>query len=235
LGNAVPSKTDNDGQPLRLGLFGGTFNPIHRGHYQATVEILGAFDLDRIDLIPSALPPHKTESALATAEDRCEMVRLALQGHPRLLVSTVELERPGPSYTIDTLRYYQSVTPSGSRLFFILGVDAFLEIDTWKSYRQLLQQADLIVLSRPGVVGPADALEPILETFIQKKISPDFRWSADGKTLEHPAYHPIHPMRITPVEISSSRLRQMLRSGKDVSAWVAPPVLAYINKKGLYR
>lgn len=235
MGDALFTDTCQARRALWLGLFGGTFNPIHRGHYHATVEVLRRFDLDRVDLIPSALPPHKNETNLATSADRCEMVRLALQGHPRLQVSTVELARPGPSYTIDTLHHYQSVVAPGSRLFFILGTDAFFEIDSWKAYRKIFRLAELIVVARTAGRGAEAGLEQTLAIFAQNKISPEYHWSADGRTLDHPLYYPIHPVRITPLAISSSRIRHMLREGRDVSAWVAPAVLEYITRKGLYR
>jgi nicotinate-nucleotide adenylyltransferase len=135
---------------VRLGLFGGTFNPIHIGHLRAAVEVREAFNLDKLLLIPSASPPHKNAGDIASAEDRLEMVRLAVKGTPYLEASDVELARSGLSYTIETLRYFQGHFGPGSTIHFIVGVDAFSEITTWKSYKQLFATAHFIVMTRPG-------------------------------------------------------------------------------------
>ncbi|HSM73080.1 MAG TPA: nicotinate (nicotinamide) nucleotide adenylyltransferase, partial [Desulfobacterales bacterium] len=117
----------------RIGLFGGTFNPIHLGHLRSAQEVLEAFDLQRILLIPSALPPHKEPEFLANAADRLAMIRQATLGHTGLSVSDVEITRPGPSYTIDTVRFFKRSLPADTRLFLVVGLDAFLEIDSWKA------------------------------------------------------------------------------------------------------
>ena len=106
---------------MRLGLLGGTFNPIHLGHLRAGVEVREAFNLDRLVLIPSARPPHKTADHVASADDRLEMVRLAIQGEPFLEVSDEELTRPGLSYTIETLRHFQDQFGQGSEIYFVVG------------------------------------------------------------------------------------------------------------------
>ena len=128
---------------LRLGIFGGTFNPIHRGHIQVAKDVLRLYRMTRICFLPCASPPHKTEKGLAEAKDRYQMVSLALAGQSDLVVSDVEIRRPGPSYTIDTLHHFKRREAQGMQLFFILGLDAFLEIHTWKSYREMFRLAAL--------------------------------------------------------------------------------------------
>ena len=142
---------------MHVGLFGGTFNPIHNGHLKAIEEVLKGFSLDKSYLIPSAIPPHKEQRNLVDAKDRMEMIRLAVATCPALMesvtVSDVELKRKGPSYTIDTVCHFKSILPKDSRLYLILGLDAFLEIDTWKSYTNLFMLTSFIVIPRPGTVS----------------------------------------------------------------------------------
>jgi len=121
----------------RLGLFGGTFNPIHIGHIRAAQVVADRFQLDQILFIPSYQPPHKTSEDLASAEHRLNMVRLALAGREKLVPSSIEIEAGGKSYSIWTLERIQALDP-GARVFFILGIDAFLEIETWKDYKSVL-------------------------------------------------------------------------------------------------
>ena len=122
----------------KIGILGGTFDPIHLGHLRAAVEIQEGFGLDAIYLIPAAIPPHKQRSDIAAPADRLEMVRRATQGLPELRVSDVELKRQGPSYTIDTICAFRDMQSENVGTYLIVGIDAFLEIDTWKSYQDLL-------------------------------------------------------------------------------------------------
>jgi len=228
-------KADKTHHTLRLGLFGGTFNPIHIGHQQAALEVLTQFDLNRIYFIPSALPPHKSKRALATAADRFEMVRLAIADHPLFSVSDVELQRPGPSYTIDTIEHFKVQIAAEGRIYFILGIDAFLEINTWKSFHSLLAQSAFIVMSRPQSGSDTDLLAAAVASFAQQHICSDYQWSRSRNALVHPHYQPIHLASITPVDIASSRIRRMVREGKDIASWISPAVAQYINQKDLYQ
>lgn len=228
-------KADKTHPTLRLGLFGGTFNPIHLGHQQAALEVLNQFELSRIYFIPSALPPHKSFGTLATAADRFEMVRLAIADHPRLSVSDIELQRPGPSYTIDTIEHFKGEMDAEGRIYFILGIDAFLEINTWKSFRSLLAQSAVIVMSRPQAGSDADDLASTVAAFAQQRICSDYQWDRSRSVLVHPRYQTIHLSRITPVDIASSRIRRMIREGRDIAPWIPPAVAQYIDQKDLYR
>ena len=228
-------KADKTHHPLRLGLFGGTFNPIHIGHQQAAFEVLTQFDLNRIYFIPSALPPHKSERALATAADRFEMVRLAIADQPLFSVSDAELQRPGPSYTIDTIEHFKTQIAAEGRIYFILGIDAFLEINAWKSFYSLLEQSAFIVMSRPQSGADIDHLASAVASFTQQHISVDYQWNRTRSALMNPCYQPIHLAHITPVDIASSRIRRMLREGEDIAPWISPAVVQYINQKDLYQ
>jgi len=134
----------------RIGLFGGTFNPIHLGHIQVIQEVKKGFGLDKILLnyLSVNSTPPKNRNGLVDAGDRIEMIRLSFSTHPDFSVSDVELKRSGPSYTIDTVRHFKSILPEDTELVLILGLDAFLEIDTWKSYKDLFLLIPFIVMSR---------------------------------------------------------------------------------------
>ena len=123
---------------MRFGLFGGTYNPVHIGHLRAALEVKEGFSLDEVFLIPAALPPHKMPGEVADADDRLHMLSLALEDAPGLTISDVELKRSGPSYTIDTVQHFKRNAPDQFQIYLIMGMDAFLEIDTWKSYDELL-------------------------------------------------------------------------------------------------
>ena len=134
---------------MRIGLVGGSFNPIHRGHLAIARAARAALGLDRVVLIPSARPPHKKDTGLAPAEDRLAMARLAAVNEPGLEVSPIELERTGPSYTVDTLRAFRAAHP-GAEIFFIIGADTLPELKTWKESSALFSLATFAVAVRPG-------------------------------------------------------------------------------------
>jgi nicotinate-nucleotide adenylyltransferase len=222
--------------PLRrIGLFGGTFNPIHRGHVQIAKDVLHRYRLTDIQFIPSALPPHKTEGILAAAADRYAMACRALAGEPALKVSDIEIQRSGPSYTIDTLRRFMAAQPHDPHLFFMVGLDAFLEIHTWKSYRQLFDLAAFIVMTRPQATKPDQEMTTLTLQFVKEQISGAYKLSKEGDRLVHPEKQVIYLAPVTPMDISSSRIREMIRKGQSIHQWVASTVAAYIESKGLYR
>ncbi|MEI9477177.1 MAG: nicotinate-nucleotide adenylyltransferase [Deltaproteobacteria bacterium] len=132
----------------RIGLFGGTFNPIHLGHLRGAEDIRESFGLDRVVFLPAAIPPHKLRDDVIEPRPRLEMVKLATLANPFFSVSDVEIERSGKSYSIDTLRYFRERQPDS--FFFILGMDAFVEIETWKEYQKLFSLCNFIVMARPG-------------------------------------------------------------------------------------
>jgi nicotinate-nucleotide adenylyltransferase len=214
---------------VRLGVFGGTFNPIHVGHLRAVIEVQETFNLDRLLLIPSANPPHKGAEDVAPAEDRLQMVRLAVQGLPSLEASDVELARPGPSYTIETLQYFHNDFGPESEIHFLVGLDAFSEITTWKSYHRLFATAHFIVMTRPG----AELND--LERFIHSHISRDYRYDAGASCYSHPQWYSIFCLNIARLEISATQIRACIRQGRSIRFLVPDTVEQFIKAKGLYR
>lgn len=214
---------------MRLGLFGGTFNPIHIGHLRAAVEVWESFGLDKVILIPSAHPPHKHIDALASPEDRLEMVRLAIDGTPFFEVSDVELERSGPSYTIETLRHFQKEYGAQSAIHFIVGIDAFSEITTWKSFKGLFATAHFVVMARPG------ARLKDLEGFILEHISKEYRHDSSTNAFRHPSWCSIFCLDITHLDISATATRKRISEGRSIRFLVPYGVEHFIERKGLYR
>src|SRR5215207_7346871 len=135
---------------MRLGLFGGSFNPIHYGHLGMARDAREKLQLDRVLFIPTGDPPHKQEGALAPANDRYEMVRLAITGEPSFDLSDVELRRTGKSYSIDTVRQLRRQYHPSAELYFLIGLDAFLDFPSWREPLALLQACRFVVISRPG-------------------------------------------------------------------------------------
>lgn len=221
--------------PAKIGLFGGTFDPIHRGHQHAAEDILQQFKLDRIHFIPCAIQPHKTSGPIASAAHRLEMLKLALANQAEFVISEVEIERQGPSYTIATLRYFKETQEPGNVLHFIIGVDAFLEIDAWKSFAELFDLATFIVMARPGVGGSADAALGKAADFTRHHISAEYRLNDQKNRLVHPVKHPIYLATVRQIDIASRRIRHMILRGESEVEWVMPEVANYIAKKGLYR
>jgi nicotinate-nucleotide adenylyltransferase len=214
---------------VRLGVFGGTFNPIHVGHLRAVIEVQETFTLDRLLLIPSANPPHKGAEDIAAAEDRLQMVRLAVQGLPSLEASDVELARSGLSYTIETLQYFHNYFGPESVIHFVVGVDAFSEITTWKSYHQLFATAHFIVMTRPG------STLNNLERFIHTHISRDYQYDTTASRYGHPRWCSIFCLNITHLDISATQIREWIRQGRSIRFLVPATVEAFIKTRGLYR
>jgi len=222
---------------MRAGLFGGTFNPIHKGHLMAVEQVLQRFYLDRLYIIPCRLPPHKFPAYLAPADQRIRMIQLALPTDARYYLSDIEIQRSGPSYTIDTVDHFRTrILPSDATLFQIMGMDAFLEIHTWKSYRRLLETVQPVVVTRSmdGRMQSGDEVRR-LNDYIRSRLSEDYQYVEEQRCWRHPKETCIHLLPTTPVNISSSQVRQRIRAGKDIVDLVPPKVNAYIEQKELYR
>jgi len=220
---------------MRIGLFGGTFNPVHLGHLRAAVEVRQGFELDEIFLIPAALPPHKVSGEVAASADRLHMLKLALDAVAGLRVSDVELNRSGPSYTIDTVHHFKQTLPAESSLFLIMGLDAFLEIDTWKSYRELLTQIPLIVVKRPKAGDRRSDLPwKAMDDYISTKLSADYSYSASRSAYLAGRQQPIYVFEVTALDISSTRIRRAISRGRSIDYLVPPKVAEYISTKGIY-
>jgi nicotinate-nucleotide adenylyltransferase len=220
---------------MRIGLFGGTFNPVHIGHLRAALEVKEGFDLDQVILIPAALPPHKMPGDVADAADRLHMLNQALEDSPGLTISDVELKRSGPSYTIDTVQHFKHTLPDQSRIYLIMGMDAFLEIDTWKSYDELLLQIPFIIINRPkSGSAVSDSGWKFMENFLASKISADYVFSESQSCYRAQNKQPIYVFEVTSLDISSTRVRNLSNTGRSIEYLVPQKVAEFINSKGLY-
>jgi nicotinate-nucleotide adenylyltransferase len=213
---------------LRLGILGGTFDPIHMGHLRTAEEIGQELDLEKVYLIPSASPPHKTEEPVTPFDHRLTMTRLAIVGSSLLEALDLEGRRAGPSYSIETLKELHAIFKPDPDLFFILGIDAFLEINTWKGYERLFDYAHFVIIFRPGY--RKEMIEPFLMESgleIKKNREADAFLMKSGKTLTL--------KETTLMDISSTRIRNMVQQGKSIRFLVPGAVWDYITEKGLYR
>ncbi|MBI3803753.1 MAG: nicotinate-nucleotide adenylyltransferase [Nitrospirae bacterium] len=218
---------------MRIGLLGGTFNPIHNGHLYIAEAVRKRLQLDRILFIPSGDPPHKKGEELPAAVHRLEMTRLALLGHPDFQTCDIEVTRPGKSYSIDTVSELKRRYPHDS-LFFIIGSDAFFELSTWREPERLLSLCDFVVTSRPDhpfsqlpEVGPLLTLDraPLLD--LDRRV--------EGIVcLPLPSGNSIYFLAIPPSPISASEIRKRLAFGRDVKNLLPDPVASYIIKNKLY-
>ncbi len=213
----------------RVGLLGGTFDPIHNGHLQIAEIAKNFCDLQEIMFIPAAVPPHKSCKAVASFNHRANMIQLALAGRPEFKLSTIEANLPEPSYTIDTLRYLNSHTVIATDFFFIIGADAFLDISTWKLYRQVLEATHLVVLARTG--SASCKVKDLIKTLGYKPDDSFQIWS--HPSFQKKIYSPLFPS-MSLVDISSSHIRQSIKANMPVEEVVPPDTLEYIHRHGLY-
>lgn len=214
---------------MRIGLFGGTFDPIHWGHLRSAEEVREAFSLDRVVFVPASIPPHKKSQPTTSPQDRLRMVRAAVASNPRFAVSTVELSRPGASYSIDTVRYFDKRRRRGDSLFFILGWDAFREISSWKDFTQLFPLCHFIVTSRPGS-GNSSPLRHMAVAV--RKL---FCYDQHHKIYRHWSGTCLFFIKLTDIAISASEIRNRVEEGKSIRYLVPLEVETYIKKRGLYR
>ena len=220
---------------MRIGLFGGTFNPVHFGHLRTVLEVRERFGLDRVYLIPSAMPPHKSEAGIASPSDRLEMIRRAVANDADFVVSDVELKRTGPSYTIDTLSFFADVLPKTDPCFLIVGLDAFLEIHTWKDFRGIMTRIPLIVMGRPGAFGCGQSGDMSLAVAdYLDGLAPGYRYDREQSVFVHPGFEPVYLINVTSLDISSSAIRSLVRSGQSIRFLVPETVSEFIFSKGLY-
>lgn len=208
----------------RIGLLGGTFNPVHIAHLRAALEVAEQLALDELRLIPSARPPHR-EAPLVSAEQRLAMVRLAVEGEPRLTVDDRELRRAKPSFTFDTLESLRAELATDDQLFLLLGWDAFCGLPTWHRWQELLQHCHILVLQRPD--ADSEAPEALRDLLAARSVS-------DPQGLVGPSGQ-IAFVWQTPLAVSATQIRQLLAEGRSVRFLVPDAVLAYIQTRGLYR
>ena len=191
---------------MRIGLLGGTFNPIHRGHLMMALGAQRHLGLHRLLLIPANIPPHKRLEGNAAAEDRAAMVQLAIQGHPGLELSRVDLDRPPPSYTVDTVRLLQKQTPGRNQeWFFLVGSNTARELSSWRQIAKLRKSVQFMAVPCPTDPRVAYRLPGVIR------------------------------IPITTAPVSSSLIRQRIRQGLPIRPMVPEGVARYIKERGLYR
>ena len=202
---------------MKLGLFGGSFDPPHRGHIEPVREACRRLGLDRVLYLPTAQPPHKRERRFAPAHARYAMVELALLAEEGLYASAHELTLSRPAYTADTLAHFAALDPQ-AELHLLLGADSFTQLHAWRRWRQIPRRARLVVLARPG--------------WEEERI----RREAPGEVLELLEAGRASLLPGPAIDLSSTRLREILGRGEEPAAGALPPlVLDYVRKYALYR
>ena len=218
---------------MKAGLFGGTFNPVHSGHVRVVSDILAFFPLNHIIVVPAGNPPHKQSDVIVDISHRLEMTRLAFKPLPQVIVSDVELNCNDRSYTIDTVNYFLATLSSETKLYLIMGLDAFLEIDKWKSYMCLMHKAPVIVIKRPLPDGRSG--QDMVKMFLQMKVSDAYSFSSEQSCYFHPSLQPVYFHSSPEISISSSDIRTRLKNGRTVTGLIPDQVEKYIELKGLYQ
>jgi nicotinate-nucleotide adenylyltransferase len=213
--------------PLRLGIFGGTFDPVHLGHLRAAEEAVDTLRLDEMIFLPVSIPPHKADRKILSFQSRWRMLQLAVAGNSRFRLSDLELRMPGKSYTVHSLLELRKENP-GAELFFLVGCDAFFEMDTWYMYKEIFRLADIVVLCRPG-----SSEDEILE-FVTKRVSELYRIVPENRKILHPTLRSVHSLKNTRMDISSTRIRELAALGRSVRYLVPDEVWSYIGENMLY-
>ena len=214
---------------MRIGILGGTFDPIHLGHLRCAEEICQELNLENVYLIPSASPPHKTKMPVISFKHRLAMTRLAADISPYIEAVDLEGRRAGHSYSIETLREFHRIFRPDPDLFFIMGMDAFLEIKTWREYKYLFDYAHFVIITRAGFQSH-DLMSVLSELDVgikRKEDGSDLFVAPSGKT--------VMLIRTAVMDISSTRIRGMVKENRSICFLVPESVRIYIEKKGLYR
>lgn len=209
-----------------IGIFGGTFDPIHFGHLRLAEEMALALGLGRVLFVPAGRPPHRAVPQV-TAGHRLEMVRLAIAGNPFFAVDAREVQRDQPSYTVDTLTSLRAEVGSGQALWLMLGADAFLGLASWHRWQQVFELANIAVVTRPGAqaLHPDALLEPLKSDVLPRLVTDSSAVGSAGSVCFQP---------MTPLGISATAIRNTL-SQQDSARYLLPEsVLNYINEHQLY-
>ena len=211
----------------RIGLLGGTFDPIHFGHLGMAQELAQALALDTVKLIPAAVPPLKSQPS-ASAIDRCAMVKLAIANNPDFQLDDRELKRTGPSYTLDTLRSLRSELSEQDSLVLFIGSDAFKQFNRWHQWQEIIRLCHIALVARPDS-ELSTGLNPELVTFLQD------HYTENAMDLQSETAGLITMQAITPLAISSSAIREQLKTRQSARYLTPDCVLDYIAHHGLYQ
>lgn len=211
---------------MRVGIFGGTFNPLHMGHINCITTAQSRLNLDKVIVVPAAQNPHKPPVEGPSSEQRLDMVKIGLAEYSFVEVDEQELRRGGRSYTIDTIESYATIVPPES-LYLIVGLDQFEEFDKWKDFEKILSLANLVVITRPNHTLPfseeemPSGLRKIVAAFDRQFVALN-----TGRSIEF--------LRAQNVDVSASDIRKRLRTGRNVDRHVSIPVEEYIRENNLY-
>jgi nicotinate-nucleotide adenylyltransferase len=200
-----------------VGIMGGTFDPVHHGHLVAAEAVRARLGLERVVFVPAGRPPHKEDRLVSDERHRYLMTVMATVTNPLFTVSRIEIDRPGPSYTVDTVQAFRDALGPSSPLYFITGFDAVREILTWREPELFLQLCQLVAVTRPGYrVDEVEALRT--------------RLRREGDIAD-----PLHILEVPALAISSSDIRRRVAAGEPIKYLVPESVETYIEKTGLYR
>jgi nicotinate-nucleotide adenylyltransferase len=212
---------------VRVGLYGGSFNPIHLGHLRAAEEVREAMELDLVYFIAAASPPHKSADGLAAAEHRLRMVQLATKGNRHFMVSDAEVRRGGRSFTVDTVRHFRATLRTQASLFLMMGSDSFAELETWKEADEIAASASIVVHSR-STAAEAEHSPGALAALKR------FGYIKDDGHYVHPSGQTLTFVTTTYLPISASAIRDKLHGRLSARYLVPTDVLDYIERHSLY-
>jgi nicotinate-nucleotide adenylyltransferase len=215
---------------MKIGLFGGTFNPFHNGHIRIIEHVKKTYGLEKIFIIPSATPPHKPDADLAPASDRFEMVRQSIEGREGFIISDKELTRKGPSFTIDTIEDFKIALCEKADLFLLMGSDAFFDITTWRQKDRIFESVKIITMLRGHFEN-----HHAFASFIDEHISKEYIFNEQDNSFFHETKQKIILCRVPRIDISSTMIRERVKSGKSIEGIVPAGVLKIIHEKELYQ
>jgi nicotinate-nucleotide adenylyltransferase len=211
---------------MKIGLFGGTFNPVHLAHLRIAEEIREKFALSKVIFIPAATPPHKPLADDLSFAERMKMVAMAIRENPLFTVSDLEGRREGKSYSIDTLREFRKLYPQ-DEFFLIMGNDSFADFRTWKEYKAIFACCNIVVIARPGtLISLQDAL-PV-------DVAREFRYDEAENVLSHCSGYSVYSLEGSLLDISSTAIRSRVRQGKSITYLVPATVERYIKQQRFY-
>ena len=211
-----------------MALFGGTFDPFHNGHLRMAIEVKETLSVSRMILFPAHRPPHKPTRPVTEARHRLAMVEAGAAGLDGIEVSDIEIRREGPSYSLLTVEAFRRAEPD-ARILFLLGADSFAEVSTWHRYGELLSACDFVLLPRPGT-GPDPASPRGVR--IEKEDPHCYSWV--GKSYRLPGGRRLFCPSLPTLDISSSAIREKVRTGKCIRGLLPPEVERYLFENGLY-
>jgi nicotinate-nucleotide adenylyltransferase len=225
-------------QRKRIAIYGGTFDPVHRGHLEVAKRVTRLFAIDQFLFVPAMAAPHKFDREVSPALLRYAMLALATQKKPRLFISRFELDGPGRQYTVDTLFHFRTQLGNASDLFFVMGADSWAEITTWRDWKRLTSLANLIVVTRPGFEFSTEKVDEAGGSLAALVV--DVRGITNelaAQKMIEPGKQKIFVTDAVMLDVSASQIRQAVRENRseDLDKLVPPEVADYIRKYRLYR